>query len=457
MRTGEPTRAPRILRLTVGLIIVLWLIATTGGRQILIQEVLGEAYDSQAEHLLRGDPGVDVEAIRSEAMIVDGKVRMYFGPFPALLRIPLNLLYPQGRGRWSRVSGFCAAVVGLLAFAGLLRETLPFAPLSARARNWLANACLLGFAFASPLLFLLGNLSIYNEAVLWGLSSSIAALYFFCRSRSAATAREVAKSLFCFSIFTTIALLSRVTFGAPLLLMAPLLAVRLLREHRLARLLLVFFPAALGLVFYLLLNYARFGSLLRMNYDYYVGPVHREFARAHGVFNLLRVPSSFADYFSLRFPPLQSTPPFFVGQRHYLAHPTLYSLPFSENYVSVLWCSGWLVLGAMIGILLLFQKRHGDAIDRCTAAILFIEFVGILAYFALAQRYSADLYPFLIFALAIFLRSGGNVWQRTAIVGLVAVSIVVNTLTTASWIAADGNLPPETRTFWARLAGKQHL
>lgn len=31
-------------------------------------------------------------------MIVDGKVRMYFGPFPALLTIPLNFAYPEGRG-----------------------------------------------------------------------------------------------------------------------------------------------------------------------------------------------------------------------------------------------------------------------------------------------------------------------------------------------------------------------
>ena len=33
---------------------------------------------------LRGDVGVDSAAIAHEAMIVNGKVRMYFGPFPAL-------------------------------------------------------------------------------------------------------------------------------------------------------------------------------------------------------------------------------------------------------------------------------------------------------------------------------------------------------------------------------------
>src|SRR5204862_1656764 len=142
--------APRLLPLTVALSVLLWIVVTTGGRQIFVKEQLGEAYDSQAEHLLHGDPGVDVEAIRHEAMIVDGKVRMYFGPFPAFLRIPLNLIYPAGHGKWSRVSGFCAAVVALFAFKGLIGNALRSSSLSLRSREWLGNACVLGIGLASP-------------------------------------------------------------------------------------------------------------------------------------------------------------------------------------------------------------------------------------------------------------------------------------------------------------------
>ena len=54
----------------------------TGGRQIFVKEVLGGAYDSQAEHFLRGDVEVDSAAIAHEATIVNDQVRMYFGPFP---------------------------------------------------------------------------------------------------------------------------------------------------------------------------------------------------------------------------------------------------------------------------------------------------------------------------------------------------------------------------------------
>ena len=61
-------------------------------------------------------------------MIVNGKVRMYFGPFPALLRIPLNFIYPAGHGKWSRISGFCAGVIALFAFAGLVQNSVAFIP-----------------------------------------------------------------------------------------------------------------------------------------------------------------------------------------------------------------------------------------------------------------------------------------------------------------------------------------
>src|SRR5438094_9487572 len=127
--------APRLLPLTLLLSAVLWVFVTTGGSQIFVKEVLGGAYDSQAEHFLRGDVDVEVEAIRHEAMIVNDKVRMYFGPFPAFLRIPLNFIYPPGHGKWSRISGFCAGVIALSAFAGLMRTALCSSSLSSLVHN----------------------------------------------------------------------------------------------------------------------------------------------------------------------------------------------------------------------------------------------------------------------------------------------------------------------------------
>ena len=444
---------PRLLPLTLLLSMLFWVFATTGGGQIFVKEVLGGAYDSQAEHFLRGDVDVDVEAIGHEAMIVNGKVRMYFGPFPALLRIPLNLLYPGGQGKWSRISGFCAGVIALSAFAGLVRTALCSSPLSARARTWLGNACVVGFALGSPLLLLLGNLSIYNEAIIWGLSLSLAALFFAFYSRQAEGVTLTWTLLAC-SLCAGGALLSRATFGAPFILIALFLALRLPRERRVTNLTVLILPLGAAFTSYMWLSYAKFGGLTGVNFDYYINSVHSEFAHKFGVFSPRRIPYSFADYFGLRFPSVHGEPPFLAADRHSYDYPSLYSNDFSEVYLPLPWSSGWLVFGAIVGITCLVRRNGADAFEWGAAVAFFAQFLCILSYFLLAERYAADLYPFLIFCLIIFLLSGRvavRQW-RHVMIGLVALSVVVNSLATISWlIDADQNVPPQTRAAWEKL------
>jgi hypothetical protein len=315
---------------------------------------------------------------------------------------------------------------------------------------------LAGFALASPLLFLLGNLSIYNEAVIWGFAWSLAALFFAYRSRNA-EGQRLTYSLLGFSFCAVGALISRVTFGAPMLLIAPLLVLGLPRINRLARVAALVLPLGAGIAFYLLLSYAKFGTLTGTSYRHYINPAHREFAQKYGIFNLHRVPYSFADYFSLRLPPIQAQPPFLRADRHAVPKPSFYSLPFSETYLSVPWCSSWLVLGGILGIAKVLRPNSSDAFERGAAIALFVEFICILSFFTLAQRYAVELYPFLILCLLAFLRASGTTLLRTryAIIGLVGLSIVVNSLATASWLAdADQNVRPETRTIWREFLGR---
>jgi hypothetical protein len=439
--------------------VFLWVFATTGGRQVFVKEVLSGAYDSQAEHFLRGNVDVDADAIGHEAMIVNGKTRMYFGPFPAFLRIPLNLVYPAGHGKWSRLSGFCAGILALFAFAGLVRTALGSSPLSPRARNWLGNACVIGFALGSPLLLLLGNLSIYNEAIIWGLALSLAALLFAFRSRQA-EGKALTRALLGFSLCAGCALLSRVTFGAPFILIAPILALGLPRENRVTNILALVLPLGAAFTFYLWLSYARFGSLTGVNFDYYINPVHSEFAHKFGVFSPRRIPYSFADYFSVRFPSFQRQPPFVGADRHSYDYPSLYSNDFSEVFLPLPWCSPWLIFGALMGITCLIRRNGANVFERGTALALFAQFLCILSFFLLAQRYASDLYPFLIFCLIMFLCSGRKSLQRWRhlMIGLIAISVVVNSLATVSWLVnADQNVPPETRAAWEKLLGRRSL
>ena len=451
----EGNRAPNLLPVTLVLGVLLWIFTMTGGGQVFVKEVLGEAYDSQAEHFLQGDPGVEFSAISHEAMIVNGKTRMYFGPFPAFVRMPLNLIYPNGRGYWSRICGFCAGMIALAAFAGLIRMASRSSQLSSRWQNWLGNVCLVGFALGSPLLLLLGNLSIYDEAIIWGLAWSLAALYFACRSRTAEGA-VLTRCLLAFSFCAAAALLSRATFGAPFLLIALLLALRLFRRNPIRNLAVLLLPLGAAFLFHLFLSYARFGDLTGMNLGYSINAVQREFALKHGLFRPERVPYSFADYFILRRPELQHHPPFLKARRQPYNHPTLYVMAFTETYSSLLWCSSWMLLGAVIGVAKLLGPGGSNGVDRAIAAIFFVQVIGILSFMGLAQRYTAEFFPFLVFAFLFFLQRGRAAFHlRYLLIGLVAVSVVINSLTTVSWLVeADMNVPAETRAKWNEFLGR---
>jgi hypothetical protein len=440
---------------TLVLAILLAAFATTGFRQVFVQEVLGGAFDSQAEHFLRGNVDVDGNAIRHESIIVNGKPRMYFGPFPALLRIPLNFVYPAGRGLWPRLSGLCAAIIALASFAALMADALEACQLSLRSRRWFGSTCVAGLAFGSPLLLLLGNLSIYNEAIIWGFACSLAALFFMNRAR-AAVGSASAWWFFGFSIFAGAALLSRATFGLPFLLIAPAFVFPAMGKNGFRSLAAIALPLGAALIFYLLLSHARFGTWSGTSYEHYINPVHREFAKNHGVFSLSRIPFGLADYFSLRFPKFQSNPPFLHAERPPVPYSPFYSLPVSETYLSIVWCSSWLLLGAIIGVGYLFQRDRSDFFKRWTAAAFFVEGLLIASHFSLAERYATELYPFLVFCFLVFLSAGSSapVRLRYTIGVLAILSIAINSMTTISWLTgADQNVPMQTREAWKEILG----
>ena len=94
--------------------------------------------------------------------------------------------------------------------------------------------------------------------------------------------------------------------------------------------------------------------------------------------------------------------------------------------------------------------------DRAIAAIFLLQVIVILSFMGLCQRYIAELFPFLIFAFVILLRQGKIAFQlRYLLSGLVVVSVVINALSTVSWLVeADMNVPAETRTKWNQFLGR---
>jgi hypothetical protein len=88
--------------------------------------------------------------------------------------------------------------------------------------------------------------------------------------------------------------------------------------------------------------------------------------------------------------------------------------------------------------------------DRVLAATFLLQVIVVLSFMGLCQRYIADIFPFLIFAFLIFLRQGKIAFQlRYLLIGLVIVSVVINSLSTISWLVeADMNVPAATKAKW---------
>ena len=340
---------------------------------------------------------------------------------------------------------------------GLVRTALCSSPLSSHARNWVGNACLIGFAFGSPLLLLLGNPNLRRSHHL-GICF-VACRAVFCTAcamqRSYRPNARAAGRLPVCRWRPALASHVRLAFNPD----CALSESGIPREKRVRNLIALFLPLCAALTFHSWLSYARFGSLTGVNFDYYINPVHSEFAHQFGVFSPRRILHSLADYFSLRFPSFHRYPPFLAADRHSYDYPRLFSNPFSEVYLSVSWCSSWLVFGAIMGIICLVRHKGAHVFERGVAGSAY-QCLCILSFFALAERYAADLYPFLIFCLVIFLRSGGValVRSRQVIIGLVALSVIVNSVATVSWLVdADQNVPAETKAAWERLLGRRSL
>lgn len=444
----------RIICAALGLVILL--IISTGGAEFFTLETLGRAFDSQAEHLLRGDPGVDRESIAHEAFFVNGETRMYFGPFPALLRIGFNSLYPDGAGRWSRFSGAIAGLVALCSFFLVLTRALSRCCLPTAHRTLMGCSCLVGFALASPLPFLLGNLSIYNESMLWAFAWSMGAFYFV--ERIVTDENSSCWALAGFSIAAGAALHSRVTFGLPLFLLSPLLLLSGGGVNTRWRATFLLLPLLIAGGLYVGFSYWRFGSVTGISFSHYINAHHRNYVADHGAFNLDRVAYGFLEYFNARLPEFTDLPPFVEVYHYWFSHDK-FALPYSELYLSVLWGSSWLVLGAILGFGCVFQ-RHSSWTERGISAAFFVQFVLILSFTCTAQRYSAELYPFLIYLFLVLLRKGGLLlrWYLPVLPFLVIASLAINLASTLSWLAyTDQNVLPSTRAILRRMLDDTEL
>jgi hypothetical protein len=132
-------------------------------------------FDIQAEALLRGDLALPANSIGIEAFVVDGREQMYFGLFPALLRLPVVAVTDSLSGQLTVLSSFLAWLVFVVAawasggryLDGRLESVEPRTVRVAVPVLWR-----IGIALGTPVLMLAGPAWVFSEAIMWGVAAA---------------------------------------------------------------------------------------------------------------------------------------------------------------------------------------------------------------------------------------------------------------------------------------------
>ncbi len=199
----EPVKANRfgraLLTATLGYLLLASAVWSTSITRIWnrslvssVGEVLSETYyPALARSILQGRLDVPEEAIAHEAFIHEGKFYGYFGPVPALMRIPLILAFPGLAGSWTPLFVILSAVGSLLVANLILFEIWGFCGGTRRREQVMRDHALYNLAAIFSLSFphAVRHASLFHEAasvgVFFCLCSALNILRYWTRGRKA--------------------------------------------------------------------------------------------------------------------------------------------------------------------------------------------------------------------------------------------------------------------------------
>ena len=411
----------------LGLLIQWWMV--TGGTWDLFRARRDADYfDAQAHAWLEGHWWVPPRVVGIEGIVVDGHTQMYFGPLPALLRLPVALFTDALDARLSAFSMLAAACLAVYAALRLLgqvqRIRRPDAVIS------MGDAVAAGaLAFALPagttLLFLASRTLVYHEASMWGVALSLLALSFVIEAAEHITTRNLALSC----IAATAAISSRVSIGlGPMFALALLAVVLTYRARRPAW--GAALAAAVPLIAYAVVNWIRFRTLfsvpLRDQVRTMLDPASHRFLEANdGYFGLQFVPTSLVAYLrptGLRF---SGWFPFvdFPRDTRVIGDATFDTI---QNVVSAPVAMPALVGLALAGAVLL-ARRHAPTSLRIAALGAVAGCVTIFVFGYISYRYVGDLLPLLLIlgvvAIDAIVGARPRSWRPIVVTGLAVLAV----------------------------------
>ena len=464
----------------------LWML--TMGRADLFQvHYFDDFFDAQARSFMDGRLDVPYEVAGFEGFLIDGKTYIYFGPVPALLRIPVLAVTDRFDGRLTILSMLLAAVVLAAAtfrlscsLRGVVRGTSPVG-----RREPLATGLVAVVTLLAPPFFLASQAFVHHEATLWGIALTVAAFDAVLRWQRLPTTRGLVVA----GALVLAAVMSRQSLGqGPLVALALSgLAVALaqaraerpdapvwstwLRAARSPRRLaceiacLVPFVAVLGL------NYAKFGTLLSPpsdKHNFSLFSAHRvEVLEANdgSLFGLHFVPSTLKQYFRpdgidvrldmpwIDFPRLG---PSAVGETVFDKLDWTSSVPASAPLLTAL------TIAALVWMVRTRRQRRGGPWLAPLMVGALVGGLGVIAIGHIANRYLTDLYPLVLIPGLVGFHLVLRGWRRWAprtrrvaavgLGGLAVLGLAVNVALALEYQRERGpNVPESVRADWSSL------
>jgi hypothetical protein len=158
-------------------LVFVWMLLI-GRLDLFATHLLDGLFDAQAHALLDGHWDVPRRELGFEAFLIDGKSYMYFGPWPAFLRLPIAAVTDSLDGQLTQLSMLGAFAVLMVATSRLLWRVRVLARGTRRASRselWAAGLFVAVVGAGSVVMFLASRPVVYHETELWGTALAIAA------------------------------------------------------------------------------------------------------------------------------------------------------------------------------------------------------------------------------------------------------------------------------------------
>jgi len=403
-------------------------------------------YDAQARSMVHGYMDIPADVAGIEGVVVDGKVQIYFGVGPALIRTPLTGWTTFFDRRLSILSMSVAAGVLGMATARLLKRARALVIDAPTGRPWWFGLLAAGSILCTPVLFLASRPTVYHEAIIWGCAAAVAGLDLVIRWWRDPTRRHFVEAV----ALATFAISCRMTPGLAPALAIGLFGVVLAFRRQWIKAVTVIAGAVIALLGFVAFNWLRFRSLTSTNASSQVwslrSQARQEFLKANGGsplgFQFVR--STFAQYFSPTAIGWQRFFPFVnFGSRATPVGDVVFDgiRPTSSIEVSA---PVFFVLAVIGSWWTVVRDRSREWSVLAVASIA--AFVPTLMFGNIVHRYLVDLVPAVLIvacpAVWVAMRRVER-WKALTRNGLLVLAVVVSLV--ATWVQVGAAI--ETRAF----------